>query len=272
MKISELSIEHLGKIVCGDNPYFPYLKGHELVKFFNKFGFIDTYEQGFPTRWRYAEDKVRELNGTNKLRKLIEEIVDPRRFLDWGFNVDKAVGEINRFLTFDNFQLIKYGEFYKISDPKGILIQPETTKNIDHKFINEQIEKSQKKIFEGDFNGAITNARSLIEALFIEIIEREEKAEIKNDGNIENLWSRVKKIMKLQIDKTVMPDFIIQILSGLDTSIKGLAGLSNNAGDRHANKFETKKHHAKLAANLAMTLSDFLLDSWNYQNSKNGIR
>ncbi len=39
-------------------------------------------------------------------------------------------------------------------------------------------------------------------------------------------------------------------------------------GDRHANKFNTKKHHAKLAVNLAMTISDFLIDSWNYQADK----
>jgi len=74
--------------------------------------------------------------------------------------------------------------------------------------------------------------------------------------------------MKLEIDNTTLPDYVIQILSGIDTAIKGLAGLSNNAADRHANKFSTKKHHAKLAVNLAMTISDFLLDSWNYQQLK----
>jgi abortive infection Abi-like protein len=76
--------------------------------------------------------------------------------------------------------------------------------------------------------------------------------------------------MKLEIDKDTLPDFVIQILSGIDTAIKGLAGLSNNAGDRHANKFNTRKHHAKLAVNLAMTISDFLIESWNYQVDKKG--
>jgi len=132
----------------------------------------------------------------------------------------------------------------------------------------EQIYKCQKKIFEEDFNGAITNARTLIESIFIEIIERHDNKEVKNDGNVENQWKLVKKIMKLEIDNTTLPDYVIQILSGIDTAIKGLAGLSNNAADRHANKFSTKKHHAKLAVNLAMTISDFLLDSWNYQQLK----
>ena len=72
--------------------------------------------------------------------------------------------------------------------------------------------------------------------------------------------------MKLEIDKETLPDFVFQIVSGLETSIKGLAGLSNKAGDRHANKFKTKKHHAKLAVNLSMTIADFLIESWNYQS------
>jgi hypothetical protein len=51
---------------------------------------------------------------------------------------------------------------------------PETIKEINHDFINQQIEKCQNKIQEEDYNGSITNARSLVEAIFIEIIERHE--------------------------------------------------------------------------------------------------
>ena len=48
-----------------------------------------------------------------------------------------------------------------------------------------------------------------------------ESKEIKNDGDIENLWKKVKKIMRLEIDKDSLPDYIVQILSGIDTSVKG---------------------------------------------------
>jgi hypothetical protein len=267
LKLSEYTIQHLAKIICGDYNYMPYIKGYELVSFFNKYGFNEVYGNGFPSRWMYAEDKIRFLNGKDEMRLIIEEIVDPRRFYGLEINVETAVEEINKVLKYDKYELKKVGDFYKISLPEGSLIQAETTKSINHEFINEQIEKCKKKIREEDYNGAITNSRSLIEAIFIEIIERHEKSEVKNDGNIENLWSKVKKIMKLEIEKDTLPDYVVQILSGIDTAVKGLAGLSNNAGDRHANKFRTRKHHAKLAVNLAMTLSDFLVDSWEYQKS-----
>lgn len=268
MKISELSIQNLGKIVCGDHSFFPYLSGPNLVKFFNQFGFNETYGQGFPSRWKYTEDKIREANNSETIKRIIEESVDPRNYISNGLDIELAVAEINKFLKFDGYKLSKVGEFYKISDLRGSIVNAETSKELSHNFISEQIRKCEEKIMNNDYNGAITNARSLVEAIFIEIIERNKNEEIKNDGNIENLWSQVKKIMKFNIDKANMPDFVIQILSGIDTSIKGLAGLSNNAGDRHANKFSTKKHHAKLAVNLSMTISDFLLESLQYQKAK----
>lgn len=268
MKISEYTLKHLSKAVCGDASYTPYVRGYDLVIDFNKYGFNDTYDAGFPSRWKYTEDKLRELNGTDAIRQIIEDIVDPRRYHGLNMNVDDAAKEINEIIKFDEIELKKSGDFYKVASLNGVLIQPETIKQINHDFINEQIQKCQKKITEDDFNGAITNARSLLEAIFIEIIERNDAEEVKNDGDVENLWKRVKKIMKLEIDKATLPDYVFQILSGIDTAIKGLAGLSNNAGDRHATKFNTKKHHAKLAVNLAMTISDFLIDSWQYQATK----
>ena len=92
--------------------------------------------------------------------------------------------------------------------------------------------------------------------------------EIKNDGKLENLYKQVKKILNLSIDPSILPPTVIQILSGLDSISSGLAGLSNNLGDRHANKFKTRKHHARLAVNATMTFVDFLLDSREYQNKK----
>jgi len=99
----------------------------------------------------------------------------------------------------------------------------------------------------------------------IEIIEQHQGKEIKNEGKLDNLYKKVKKILNLTIDPKVLPPTVIQILSGLDSITAGLAGLSNNLGDRHANKFKTMKHHARLAVNATMTLVDFLLDSKEYQ-------
>ena len=92
------------------------------------------------------------------------------------------------------------------------------------------MKKCQQKISADDFNGAITNARTLTEAVLIHVIETIELKEIKNDGNILNLWTRAKKALKIDLKKDEIPETVFQILSGLDTALNGLAGLSNNAG------------------------------------------
>lgn len=268
MKITERTIKFLGKTLCGDNRILPYKKGHELVDFFVEFGANDVYGEGFPSRWQYTEDKVREFNNTTTLKSIIENSVDPRDLMGLGTGVPEIIKSINDYLKFDGYELKKVGNFYKIHDVKGIIVEPETVQGLSHEFIKEQIEKCQNKIDQGDFNGAITNARSLVEAVMIEIIETHTDEEVKNDGKLENLYKQIKKILNLTIDPKVLPPTIIQILSGLDSITGGLAGLSNNSGDRHANKFKTMKHHAKLAVNSSISLVDFLLDSMEYQNKK----
>lgn len=268
MKITERTIKFLGRTLCGDNGLLPRKSGPQLVDFFVENGADDIYEQGFPSRWKYTEDKIREFNNTPNLKKIIESSVDPRDFIESEIALDDSIQKINEYLKYDGFEIKRIGDFNKIKDSKGLLVEPETVSELSHDFIKEQIEKCHRKIDEGDFNGAITNARSLAEAVMIEIIEEHEGKEIKNDGKIENLYRQVKKILNMTIDPSILPPTVIQILSGLDSISTGLAGLSNNSGDRHANKFKTKKHHARLAVNSTMTFVDFLLDSKEYQNQK----
>ena len=269
MKISNKVTKQLGTLIAGDTQTAPYLSGPNLVDFYNECGFDDVYGEGFPSRWRFSTDKIVEANGTTILRKILEDFVDPRRYVGNEVIIDKIVTDINSLIKFDGFELIKSGNLYKIADTQGNFIKSETLNAVGHEFVAEQIEKCQQKITADDFNGAITNARTLTEAVLIYVIETTELKEIKNDGNVLNLWTRAKKSLKIDLKKDEIPEPVFQILSGLDTSLNGLAGLSNSAGDRHANKFNTKRHHAKLSVNLAMTLCDFLIDILN-ERQKNG--
>ena len=268
MKISNKVTEPLGKLIAGDTGSAPYLSGPKLVGFYNECGFDDIYVEGFPSRWRYSTDKIIASNGTPRLKKILEDFIDPRRFNGDEKLVDTVASEINQLIKYDGFALIKNGDIYKVANTNGSFIEAEVVSTIGHEFVKEQIQKCQQKIASEDFNGAITNARTLCEAVFIYIIEAVEGVDVKNDGNIMNLWSRAKKALKIDLSKDEVPDFIFQILSGLSSSVNGLAGLSNNASDRHANKFNTKRHHAKLAVNSTMTLCDFLIDVFNERVKK----
>jgi hypothetical protein len=78
MKISERTISALAKIVTGDTQISPYRSGPVLVRLFNEYGANDVYGQGFPSRWFYAEEKIRLINGSDKISALIREVLDPR--------------------------------------------------------------------------------------------------------------------------------------------------------------------------------------------------
>jgi hypothetical protein len=260
VKISDKITKPLGTLITGDTKIAPYLSASQLVHFYNECGFFYSHEAGFPSRWQYSTDKIVESNGTPRLKKILEAFVDPRRYSGDEEIVEKIVVAINKLIKYDGFELRKIGEFYKITDLHVNSIEPEVLKQIGQEFVIEQIEKCKGKIATNDFNGAITNARTLCEAVFIHTIEQIEKTEIKNDGDLLDLWKRVKKALKLDQRKDKITDFEFQILTGLTTTINGVAALSNNASDRHANTFETKRHHAKLAVNTAITLCEFLID------------
>jgi len=159
MKISERTISALARVVTGDSRFSPYNSGPDLVRFFNEIGSNDVYGAGFPSRWRYAEDKIRELNGTTQLVQVFQSVLDPRNFIGTQFPVEVAAEHLNQYLKYDGYELSKYGEMYRIREIDGALVELETrfqeSKEVSHQFIDEQIKKCDRKIFEGDFGGLL---------------------------------------------------------------------------------------------------------------------
>ncbi|MGO4185281.1 protein kinase [Paenibacillus sp. TAF43_2] len=66
-------IEKLSKSFAGDEGPFPRRSGPLLVEFFNNFGYEDKYRSGFPTRWRYAEERIADLEKKGRIEQFIDE-------------------------------------------------------------------------------------------------------------------------------------------------------------------------------------------------------
>jgi len=63
MVLCDDTLTELRKIINGDDvPCAIYRKGQDLVKFFNKLGSNEIYESGFPSRWKYTDEKLRQIN------------------------------------------------------------------------------------------------------------------------------------------------------------------------------------------------------------------
>lgn len=145
------------------------------------------------------------------------------------------------------------------------IVKKEKIDKLSHQFINEQIEKAESKLNNSDYDGAITNARSLVEAIQEEIILQSGETIPEYDGNLQKLYKETKRILNLTPDNKDLSDTLKQVLTGLNTTLVGISGLSNKMADRHSRQYKPAKHHAKLAINIAFTFCEFLLDSFEYQ-------
>lgn len=274
MKVSEYTIEFLGNLIAGDTEGAPYRSGPQLVKFFNDFGARDVYPKdgGFPTRRIYAQDKLRELNGQVVLKQVIATALDPRAFLKHQLEIEPLVAKVNDNLKHDGYEVVKDGLAFKVRELSAGTVKLSAPVKVSHELtqlaIDENIRKCEEKLAEADYSGAITNARSLVESVLIGIEKEFDPQAPEYDGNLQGLYKRAQKYLHLEPDRKDISDSLRQILSGLVSVVGGLAAVRNKMGDAHATSYRPSRHHAKLAVHTAVTLSDFLFETKNYQHAR----
>lgn len=160
----------------------------------------------------------------------------------------------------------------KIAEDLGLassgVVQVEIADKLSDEFIQDQIQKCHIKINTGDFDGAITNARTLIESILLSIEEKILGTKGQNDGKLESLYKRVSKLLNMYPEDPKVQNNINQILRGFLSIINGFSGISNNMADRHATGKRPQRHHAILAVNSALTICNFLMDSFHYQKAQ----
>lgn len=282
--LSERAIQRLAEIITGDAGISPYRSGPKLVYFFNQFGLNNVYPSagGFPSRRTFAEGCIRSLNDEKNVQKIVKSTFDPREFL--GAEIfDKEIGQhrkpdilevidyANNILDFDDLEIVPDGRFYKIA--KKDAPQIELTINLEadylsREFILEQIDKCRNKILQKDFDGAITNARSLVEAVLTAIEAKFDAEPPKYDGDLQKLYKRVQSHLNLSPENNQIGENLKQLLRGFVNIINGIAGLSNKMGDRHVREYKPAQHHAVLIVNSAMTLVNFVFDTYSYQKNR----
>ncbi len=281
MKISERTIKRLGEIITGDKALSPYRSGPKLVTFFNDLGTNHTYGQSFPSRWKFAEDCLRQFNDTPILKRIILSALDPRAFMgatvydkasqqNKPASVQDALTYLNEFLAYDGYEVVPHGKNYDVVDrTRGeILVDVKLEpSHLSRAFIVEQIEKCRAKMGQGDYDGAITNARSLVEAVLAAIEKECDISPPACDGDLLKLYKRVQKHLNLSLENPGINKSLKQTLTGFVSIICGLSGLSNKMGDRHVREYKPAEHHATLIVNAAMTFSNFIFDTYAYQKA-----
>jgi hypothetical protein len=146
------------------------------------------------------------------------------------------------------------------------LVDAKELERISFEYIHLQIKKCNSKIADKDFDGAITNARTLIESICLFILESKTKEKHDYDGNLIKLYKSVASLLKMSPGDYV-DDNLKQILSGVFSIINGVSGLRNNFSDSHGSapsktNYKIDERHAILTVNLAKTITEYLFLSY----------
>ncbi len=154
-------------------------------------------------------------------------------------------------------------------DEETELVETATLNKIDFDYIQDQIRKCNEKIAEKDFDGSVTNSRTLIESICLYIYDKK-KGDYDYKGNLMRLYKGVSEL--LNMTPADYPDGNLkQILSGVFSIINGVSGLRNDFSDAHGSSpsktYKIDERHAILTVNLSKTIAEYLYLS--YKQSEN---
>lgn len=253
----------------------PYMSGSNLAGLARKFGVKD--EVG-GSRWTIMASTLEHVIKTDRVSDFLSYLFDFSRFdflKDYGdmeairklYNeiTEAAIKNINAQLIFSDKELKIVGKRFVITQlgQKPIIDAPAIV-NIDSPYIQGLRDRIKDNIESGDFDSVITKSRTLIEEVFIYILEQKGES-VKSKGDLPKLYQQVKALLGMNqssdFDKRVNG-----MLSGLEKIIQAIAEMRNTNSDAHgvgSKRIEIRKHEAQLVVNSAITLCEYVLSVYH---------
>jgi hypothetical protein len=153
-----------------------------------------------------------------------------------------------------------------VSRSPAIDASSEVLTKVDSEHVQEAWRKAMDR-HKVDPSGAITMARTLLEAVFKHILS--ERAIPYDDG------MKFPAIYKLVADELHLSanqhseEVVKQILGGCHTVVTGIGAFRSRDGDAHGKgklHFTPQARHAALAVNLAGSMAAFLIETWEFRS------
>ena len=181
--------------------------------------------------------------------------------------LQKVLEQINSILYFGGHELRVIGKVYQVCNVGEVVaVAAPAVKIIDRAYIKDLAGRANKDIDEGNFDSAITKARTILEETFCYVIEK--KGEVPSDsGDIGKLYGQVKTLYNMHADKN-LDKRINTLLSGLEKIISAIAEMRNKESDSHgvgSKRIGIADYHTRLSVNSAIAMADFILSV--YQNA-----
>lgn len=253
----------------------PYLSGSDLRDISIRFGLTNFVDN--QSRWKYL-DNLLEYSIENKRendliaflfsKTQFEQVVELQgktpEFIEYAHSqiVNEVINNINEYLKCSSNKLVVIGNLFVIRELESTIdvSAPSFEKTVDRSYIRNISERAMKDIIEGNYDSAITKARTLLEEVFWYVIEKNgEKPSEK--GNIKELYKQVKQLYNINQNKDV-DKRINELLSGLEKILSAITEMRNKGSDAHGaggKRIDIEDYHARLFVNSAITMADFIL-------------
>jgi hypothetical protein len=127
-------------------------------------------------------------------------------------------------------------------------------------YVQELVDKADRRLASGDRDGAITVSRTLVEAVLTELELRLTGSSSDYSGDLQRQYRAVAKEMNLDTQNAAVDEGFKQIARGLVQIVNGLAAIRNKASDGHARTAAPADRHARVGVNAAKTVASFLVD------------
>ena len=254
----------------------PYMSGSDLCELSNRFGLQIEYPfgGGALSRWQYMQNLIEYCIDKDKCSELLTYLFSKERFTDslrdhtasaaaaaYNVYVKTIVEKINGILFFRDLELVCInGKFVVKESADAVEVKTPQLNNVTRDYIRELAERANRDVKNGDYDSAVTKARTLLEETFCYVLEYKEITPSKK-GNLRELYNQVKKEYNLHDDQNT-DKRIAMIFQGLNKIVDGISELRNSNSDAHGvgqARVQLKEHHAQLAVNACATMADFIL-------------
>ena len=153
--------------------------------------------------------------------------------------------------------------------PMAPLPQIQSSDEISTSYVRELEAKLTARLGSGDYEGAITASRTLLEEVLGALEQALTLRREDYKGDLPRQYKAVAKRLRIDDDRTDLDDRFKDVVRGLVQVVNGLSALSNAVSDRHARKKQPAPHHAHAVTSAARIAATFLVESYLYQ-VKNG--
>lgn len=216
---------------------------------------------------KYVFLQLQEMNGTAKLCDFIMCYFS--NISQYTTTPEEAVEYLNRFFNRDGYSLEKIEESseYKIYSLDDCLVNYDClfkeSERGNYILINEHNKKCIDKIKNGDYTGAITNSRSLLEQILRELqleFSRLDDSRPYNGQNIVPLLKSVLERLNVKEGLTGQPlSGYTKLEEGFVKLTDGLSVIRHGMSDAHNISHIPSKKDALLIVNTAKTLANFIV-------------